>query len=178
MQHARMRASCALHLLLAFALVWPAMGIGKSDDAEQPVHVEADTAELNERTGTGIYRGNVRITQGSMTLTADEVTFIAPDRELRKVIARSQGGKATFRRLTDGGDELFAEARRMEYEPDKERIILLGDAVLRTSANRVGAERIVYQLDRQVVDADDPQGKGRVKMTLMPEEQGELPEGQ
>jgi lipopolysaccharide export system protein LptA len=165
-------------VLLAAALTSPDLSSAKSGDAQRPLHVEADTAELDETTNVGIYRGNVRITQGSMVLTADEVTVIAPDRELQKLIAQSAGsdGKSTFRQLTDAGDEITARARRMEYEPAQSQITLLGDAVLHRSANRFAAERIVYDIDRQLVEADDPQGKERIEMTLVPENR-DAPEG-
>lgn len=168
-----MRPEPALKIiLLALIIGLPALSLGKSDDSGQPIHVEADAAELNETTGVGVYRGNVRITQGSMVLTADEVTVIAPDRDLQKVIARSggPGEKSTFRQLTDAGEEITAEARRMEYEPDGNQIILLHDVVLRRAANRFTAERIVYHIDRQIVDAGDPRGEARVEMTLVPED--------
>lgn len=164
-------------ILFVAALVLPVPGFGRSDDAKQPIHVEADSAELNEASGVGVYRGDVRITQGSMVLTADEVTIIAPGRELQKLIATSddQDEKARFRQLTDTGDELTARSRRMEYEPGKKQITLLTDAVLRNAGNRFAAERIVYHIDRQVVDADGGDGGERVKMTLVPEDDAAQP---
>jgi lipopolysaccharide export system protein LptA len=162
---------CLSRVLLAGTLVLPMPGLGKSSDAEQPVHVEADSAELNQTTGVGIYRGDVRITQGSMVLTADVVTVIAPGEDLQKLIA--EGDRASFRQLTDAGDEITAYAQHMEYAPDKNRITLLNNAVLRRATDRFKAERIVYHIDRQIVDAGDPQGQGRVKMTLVPEDDGE-----
>jgi lipopolysaccharide export system protein LptA len=166
-------------VLLALAAGLPVSSAGRSGDSEQPIHVEADAAELNETTGVGVYRGNVRITQGSMLLTADEVTVVARDRDLQKIIARSDDpdGKSTFRQLTDAGEEITAEAERMEYEPDENRIILLHEAVLRRAANRFAAERIVYHIDRQVVDAGDPRGEARVEMTLVPKDAEQAAEG-
>lgn len=150
---------------------------GKTGDRKQPINVSADSAELNEVSGVGVYRGDVRITQGSMVLTADEVTIIAPGRELQKLIAESddQGEKARFRQITDAGNELTARSRRMEYEPDKNQITLLTDAVLRNGGNRFAAERIVYHIDRQVVDAEGGHGSERVKMTLVPQDDDEPP---
>lgn len=166
-------------------LVLPILGLAKTGDAEQPVHVEADAAQLNQVTGVGIYRGQVRITQGSMVLTADKVTIIAPGRNLQKVIAHSHNqdddprndnsNKSTFRQLTNTGELLTAESRHIDYEPNENRIILLGEAVLRRPPDRFAAERIVYHIDTQVVDAGGRQGGGRVNMTLVPEDRGAEP---
>lgn len=167
-------------ILLAAMLTLPALSMTEPDDAVQPVHVEADTAELNQTTGVGVYRGDVRVTQGTMVLIADQVTVIAPGWELQKLVAQSatQGGRATFRKLTDVGDEIIAHAHRIEYEPDKGRIMLLGNAALQRAADRFSAERIVYYINRQIVDAGDPHGEGRVEMTLVPEEGAESADAQ
>lgn len=170
------RSVARLGLMLALAM--PMLSIAQQANTELPLEIEADRAELNETTGVGVYRGDVRITQGSMVLTADTVTVIAPGRRLQKIIA--EGDKSTFRQ-TDAGegapgeddpgeDDLWAEALRMEYEPGKNRITLLGKAFLRRAKNDFAAERIVYNIRRRVVDADDPDGDGRVEMTLVPED--------
>jgi lipopolysaccharide export system protein LptA len=160
-----------MYALLVGALLLPVSVFAKSGNAEQLVHVEADSAQLNDKTGIGVYLGDVRITQGNMVLTADKVTVIAPGRDLLKLIAHSNNKDAmsTFRQLTDSGEEITAEARHMVYEPDRHLIILLGDAVLLRGPNRFAAQRIVYHIVRQVTDAGALQGKGRVKMTLVPE---------
>lgn len=177
------RKVARLGLMLALAM--PMSSIAQQPNTELPLEIEADRAELNETTGVGVYRGDVRITQGSMVLTADTVTVIAPGRRLQKIIA--EGDKSTFRQTGAGeaapgeggpGEDdpehnLWAEAMRMEYEPGKNRITLLGNAFLRRLKNNFAAERIVYDIRRRVVDADDPAGDGRVEMTLVPENKGD-----
>ncbi|MBA2410940.1 MAG: lipopolysaccharide transport periplasmic protein LptA [Gammaproteobacteria bacterium] len=178
----------AVRLAFMLMLAMPPLSLAQQNDSELPLEIEADRAELNEVTGIGIYRGDVRVTQGGMVLNAATVTVIAPGRRLQKIIA--QGDKSTFRQTVSGGnapnkdkpgedepgesgpgeDVLWAEALRMEYEPHKHRITLLGDAFLRRAKNDFAAERIVYDIRRRVVDADDPKHTGRVKMTLVPED--------
>src|SRR5680860_762243 len=177
------RNTARLALMLMLVLAMPQLSLAQQNDAELPLEIEADRAELDELTGVGIYRGDVRVTQGSMVLNADTVTVITASRRLQKIIA--EGDKSTFRQTfagdnapadddsgenEPGEDTLWAEASRMEYEPDKHRITLLGDAFLRRAKNDFAAERIVYDIRRRVVDADDPDGAGRVQMTLVPED--------
>lgn len=173
----RLRVKMA-YLLAAGALTAPISMFAKSGDTDKPVHVKADSAQLNDKSGIGVYRGDVRITQGSMVLTADQVTAIAPVRDLRKLIANSgdKGALGTFRQLTDSGEEITAEARHMVYEPAKHLIILVGDAVLLRGPNRFRAQHIVYHIVRQVVDAGGTRRrKGRVEMTLVPESRDRKP---
>ncbi len=164
----------ALCSLLILTLILPTSGLAKSGDRKQPIHVIADRADLNQASGIGVYRGNVRITQGSMVLTAEKVIVIAPERELQKLIAASddQGSRAKFRQLANDGREITARAMRMEYEPNRARITLFDNAVLDNAGNRFAADRIVYHVDRQVVDAGGGKSGGRVKMTLVPQNEG------
>ena len=53
----------ALLLLLA-----PLPGLGLDSDRDEPIHIEADRAMLDEKEGTSIYEGNVQLRQGSLRL--------------------------------------------------------------------------------------------------------------
>ncbi|MGA4817094.1 LptA/OstA family protein [Pseudomonas aeruginosa] len=51
-------------------------------DREQPIRVQADSAELDDKQGVAVYRGDVVVTQGSTKLTGNTVT-LKQDRERR-----------------------------------------------------------------------------------------------
>jgi lipopolysaccharide export system protein LptA len=76
-----------------------------------PIHIEADSALLDDQRGTSVYRGNVRITQGQTVITADQVTVHAPGRVVEHLVA--EGDLARLRTLSEEGREMHAEARRM-----------------------------------------------------------------
>lgn len=44
-------------------------------DREQPIRIQADSAELDDKQGVAVYRGDVVITQGTMKVTGDTVTI-------------------------------------------------------------------------------------------------------
>src|SRR5690554_7405256 len=44
-------------------------------DSQQPIHVKADSAEMDDKRGVAIYRGDVIITQGTLKITGDTVTI-------------------------------------------------------------------------------------------------------
>lgn len=44
-------------------------------DREQPIRVQADSAELDDKQGVAVYRGDVVVTQGSTKLTGNTVTL-------------------------------------------------------------------------------------------------------
>lgn len=140
--------------------------IKQSNNNEQPLHVEADTAEFDDKTGISVYRGKVRVTQGNMLLTGDHVTVVAPHRRLEKIISR--GEPSTFHQTTSDGEPLDAQAEYMEYNAKIKKITLLKKASLHQGKNSFSSERIEYQILTKVVDAGDPKGGDRVQMTISP----------
>ena len=61
-------------LLLFLPLLLPMAAWGLSDDRNQPMHIEADRASLNEKTGISTYEGNVHVQQGTLNLRGDRMT--------------------------------------------------------------------------------------------------------
>lgn len=147
-------------------VILPTSSFGLADDAQQPIQVEADTAEFDDKTGISVYRGKVRVIQGSMVLRGDHVTVVAPDRRLKKIT--SKGKPSTFHQLTDEGESIDAEAEYMEYNTTINKIILLKKATLLQGKNSFSSERIEYNILTKIVDAGDPKSGDRVKMTIMP----------
>ena len=153
--------------IIAKLIVTPMEAHGLSGDADQPLHIEADSAEANDITGVIVYRGEVRVTQGSMILTGDVVTVVAPDRLLKKITA--EGDLSTFQQLTDDGKQIDAEAEYMEYDAPANKLMLLRKARMQQGQNSFASERIEYYVDTKVVDAGDPENGNRVRMTIIPE---------
>ena len=86
-----------------------------TSDENQPIQIEADTAELDDLNHVSIYRGDVIATQGSIRMTGDILTVhFTDDNDMEILII--EGQPATYRQLpenTDTYDE--AKAVKMEY---------------------------------------------------------------
>jgi lipopolysaccharide export system protein LptA len=86
------------------------------------------------------------------------------------------GTPATYRQRPDGKDEdMRAEALRMEYHAEPERVILLEKAVAWQGENSFRSDRIVYQVRQDRVEAGATEGGQRVHIILQPRPK---PEGQ
>lgn len=136
------RASRRLVAAVLLASVAPAHAL--STDSEKPISILADQAEHNDATRITIYRGNVVIDQGSLHITGDTVTinFDAQD-EVTKITAI--GVPAHFRQLPDGDtNHRKAWAKQMEYFPEQDLIMLMGEALYEKDGSRVQADRLVY----------------------------------
>ena len=158
----------AIALVLASAFsAWPFPAAGLSSDRDQPMYIEADRADINDKKGISIYTGNVKVTQGTFELLADKLTVYIEKDQLQKAIAIGQ--PAHYRQRPDGKDEdIEAQALRMEYYASPERIILLERAQASQAGDVFRSEKIVYDIEKNVVNAGTGSGNDRVRITLQP----------
>lgn len=140
-------------------------------DMEQPIHLSADRAEIDEMTDISRYEGNVRITQGTLRISADTVHVIAPERSVRTV--KAWGQRATFEQVLDDGREVHAEAEKMTYDANTHIILLEGDAWLTQGRNEFASARIEYDLGKERVIAGAPTEGDRVDIIFHPEKKPE-----
>lgn len=164
-------------LLLVIALFSNVQCWALSTDKDQPIEIEADTAELDDQKGITIYRGNVVVVQGSIRMTGDTMTvYYNKDKDLDTVIM--EGVPATYRQLPDDSkvyDE--AEALRMEYYETKSLIVLIDQAVVKQEGLRFSGSRIDYDTLNSKIKAKGEtseskpgESSGRVKITIQPKD--------
>lgn len=170
MRDTRIRPRPAIAMALIVVLICGGGSAAAQD--EEPIHIEADSIELDEASATSRYLGNVVVVQGSMRIEADEVEMLhRPDRRPEHVTA--WGNPAKYRQTVEGephGNR--AEARRMEYAVDRDEITLIDEAVLYQGNDRFSSDRIVYdRANARVKAGGSARGSERVKITITPESQ-------
>lgn len=156
-------------LCLIAALCAGAPAAALEGDEKQPLYIEADAAELDDRQSISLYLGNVEVQQGSMRIFADEMmVHHDADRQPRKIIAL--GNPVRYRQmLDDDPEEVRGRALRMEYEAEREEITLIDEAVLTQGEDRFASDRIVYnRRTERVVAGSSAQGRERVKIKIEP----------
>ena len=136
----------------------------RSDDSEQPLHITADAAELNDKTGISIYRGNVRMVQGTTIITGDTVTIFMLERKVSKMI--SLGELASYQETADDGDILFSEAEEMHFYKLEDRVELFRRGKITENDSVFHSEHIIYYLDEGLIDAGTK--TDRVEIMIMP----------
>ena len=154
----------------ALALLWALSGAapGLSSDKDQPLDLEADSAEIDEAKAQSTYIGNVVATQGSMRLESDRLTIFHPDSKPQRLEA--VGNPVRFQQLPDNSNELVrARAQRMDYRFDSEELLLTGDAFVVQGKDTFKSDRITYDRVKSVVKGGAAaQGKQRVRITVDP----------
>ena len=137
-----------------------------AEDADQPIHIRADAAEIDEARGLATYRGNVRMDQGTLRVTAEVMTIEIADEQVVKITA--EGDRAHYQqRLERDRSDVSADARTIVYYTQEERVELIGAAQLSQDGNEFSGETIRYDMRAGKVDAKSSTDGG-VRMILQP----------
>ncbi len=148
----------AFAFALALGCALPAQA--QRDDKSQPVNFTADHGEVNYQTKVGDLSGNVVITQGTMTIRADKITF--KQNADNSISATALGNPITFRQKRDGTDEYFEGfAQRAEYDGEKELLELFDRALLKRGQDEIRSNYISYNTRSEQFRAEGrPDGAG------------------
>ncbi|MBN1379070.1 MAG: lipopolysaccharide transport periplasmic protein LptA [Gammaproteobacteria bacterium] len=147
-------------------------------DSQQTIEIEADKMMLDEPGGTMQYEGNVRLTQGSIMISADKLIVTSSNRKLQRMqIVGNDKKPAMFQQKTVSGQLASGQAQRMDFDVVKSLLILSGHAELKQGSRFVRSERIEYnttsnsllagkQTDKTAGDSN----AGRVHIVITPEQ--------
>lgn len=135
------------------------------NDKNQPISVNADRSEFDERKGIQILEGNVEIDQGSLSIRAAKITLYMKKNQLSKIVG--QGQPITIHQVDNQGEAVNASSKKFTYDVPKSHLILIGNAVLEQPRQSLKGARIEYNTATQSIIADGG-GKGRVNIVIQP----------
>ncbi len=170
-----MRFVNQLPLLLSFSAALASAGAwALPSDREQPIRVQADSAELDDRKGVAVYHGDVVITQGSLKITGDTVT-ITQNKQGDIEVFTSVGKPAYYEQKPSADKDMVkAYGLTIQYFAPSERIVLIDQAKVIQEGNTFEGEKIVYDTQRQIVNAGRASGTNvtkpqpRIDMVIQP----------
>lgn len=143
-------------------------------DRDQPIRIQADSAELDDRQGVAVYRGDVIITQGTLKITGDTVTITQTASGDIDVFT-SVGNLAYYeQKPAVDKDIVKAYGKTIQYFASNERIVLIDQAKVIQEGNTFEGEKIVYDTRRQIVNAGRATGgnvstqRPRIDMVIQP----------
>lgn len=152
-------------------LISPSAAHALPTDRQEPISIEADRAQINEKTGVTIYQGSVVTQQGSMLIKADKVTIYSTDGRASKIICTGTPAHYQQQPKIDGG-LVTANADTIEYHLDKDTITLIKNASLIQEGSTLKGDHINYNVKAEFVEArGNSNNKQRVQMVLPPKPQ-------
>ncbi len=140
-------------------------------DRAQPVNIEADRVEVDDRNRTHTFEGRVVLTQGSLVIKGDKLVVIqGADGFHTGVATGGEKGLASFRQKREGTNEYVdGEAERIEYDSRNETAKLFRRAWIKAGSDEMRGDFIEYDaLTENYIAGSAPSGTGRVRAVLQP----------
>jgi lipopolysaccharide export system protein LptA len=136
-------------------------------DRDKPINFQGDTGGGNAETKNGELRGNVVVTQGTLSIHADRITFHQnPDNSLS---ATAYGNPVAFREKRDGVDEYYEGfAQRIVYDGQKRFVELFDNALLKKGSDQIRSNYISYDAATEVFKAEGRPDSGAVATGEVP----------
>lgn len=154
-----------LIIILLFASAIPLTSHAKKSDFSQPIDVQADSSEFDEKSGVQILSGNVQITQGSMRIKADRITVGIELGKLSTITGT--GSPIIFEQENEEGELVSGRCDAIEYNAKEASLTLIGNASLKQPNQELSGNRIVFDSRTQKVRADGGTN-GRVNIKIQP----------
>ncbi|MEH6551416.1 MAG: lipopolysaccharide transport periplasmic protein LptA [Pseudomonadales bacterium] len=147
------------------------------EDRNQPIVLEADRAERNEKSNMMIYEGNVELRQGSLLITADSLEIKSLDGKVSFIEAK---GSPAYLNQVPAIDKppIKAWARTIVYRVDTEVLQLQTEARVEQDGAIVESDIIDYFIKQELVKASGStknDGNSRVRVTIPPQTRTEAP---
>lgn len=164
---------CALYFILSSFLLHAATAVALPGDRDLPVNVEADRNRGSLGANEIIYMGNVRITQGALTIEGDQVTvYRSEENEIRRMVAIGETEPAWVSDLFEEGQPYtHLDGQEVIYDAEEGLISAQGEARLQQGRNLVTAHFIRFYVDTEEFESDQmaPDGStgDRVRMCLI-----------
>ena len=122
-------------------------------DNSKPINVQADSAEMDDKRGVAIYRGDVIITQGTLKITGDTVTITLTNGGDIDVFT-SVGQPAYYEQQpAENKDIVQAYGRTIQYFATNEKIVIVDQAKVIQQGSTFRGEKIIYDTKKQIVTA-------------------------
>ncbi|HPF74788.1 MAG: lipopolysaccharide transport periplasmic protein LptA [Lysobacteraceae bacterium] len=152
-------------ILLALSLL-PLAASARSSDRDKPMDVSADHTDTTlQQDGTAKLSGDVRISQGTLDVRADNALVKMASGEISHVTLT--GAPATMRQEKDDGGITTARAQRIEYDLSGDRIDLYGSVTVDEPGGSLSGEHLSYDLGSGRIEGGG-EGNGRVNLRILP----------
>ena len=134
---------------------------------DTPIQIQSDTASIEQLSRQATYEGNVVLTQGNHILHADKLT-IKQDKKGQISLMTAVGKPSTFEgKFNVSSHTVYATAKTIYYYPEKQLLVLEGDATMEHQQDKFKGPNLSYQMDKQIISGSK-QSDERPTITIHP----------
>ncbi len=139
--------------------------------SNDPIHVSAEHARLDDRNNTAVYTGNVVVTQAGSKLTGDRVVIYRDKQGVSKIEATGKPAYYHEPQTPPNNPATDAHADTITYSRPEHLLVLTTDAEVKQQGNIFRGNVIRYDTQSKVVTASsNGQNQGsRVEMIIHPQ---------
>lgn len=162
------RAGSVTLFFCALVLGFSQAALAERADRNKPIHIEADRVTLDDAKQMGVFSGDVRMTQGTLSITAEQIVVFQGKRGLERGTAT--GTPAKFRQKQDGsGGYVEGSGDRIEYNAITGIMNIFGHAHVRRGQEDARGDHITYNARNQSFQAAGaPRKHKRVQIIIGP----------
>ncbi|MFK5913270.1 MAG: lipopolysaccharide transport periplasmic protein LptA [Woeseiaceae bacterium] len=113
------------------------------------IDIKSQRLLFDEAKGISQYKGHVVMKKGTLTIKASSITVYYKNKKLSKAIII--GSPANIEQHPDNEKSAYAQANRMEYYVDEERLILKGDASVQQGERFFSGEEVEYDTRQRII---------------------------
>ncbi len=133
------------------------------DNKQQFTHISSQLFFLENLKGQATYTSDVKLTQENIQIFADKLQFI--QQENRRV-AIATGAPVSFKqKATQGRQDIFAQAMRMEFETEEKILKMYDKARLQQGDATVEGDYLYYDTRKETIGAESTESS-RVKLVI------------
>ncbi|WP_374763069.1 LptA/OstA family protein [Yunchengibacter salinarum] len=154
-RHPCLPALAALMMLMA-PITAHAQSVLKEHDTYQPLDISAERLEVKQKEGRALFEGAVKVVQGKLTLTADELTVFYENAQ--------ESDDPSIRRLDARGDVMLTSTTEKVtadwgvYDVDRRLVTMGGDVQLTRNDSVVRGKRLELDLETGLTKLDGAKG--------------------
>lgn len=164
----KLRSLLATSLLTVLCFAAPVYA--SSSDFQKPITVDARTQSMDGKNKITRFKGNVLITQGSLTIKATEVEVNAKQGEGKEIMI-ARGTPAQYSQTMDDGSKVTAQANELRYEVNQRTISMQGNAQISQNSSMVSGDSITYDMMKEqlMATSSDNSDDSRVTTVFRPQ---------
>ena len=165
-----------LKALSAVLLLAAAQAHALESDRKQPIEIEADQGELDQKNRSTTFSGNVSIKQGTLNIRAASVNVVRSDDGQQHM--KASGSPVRFGQTLDGGKgTVNGEASQVEYSSATNVVRLSGNAKVTRGGDKAEGAVITYNTRTEVYTVSGSKAAGgkagkRVSVVIQPDSMG------
>jgi lipopolysaccharide export system protein LptA len=162
------RSTSAALLLCVLACGYAQVALAERADRNKPIHITADRVMLDDAKQMGVFSGDVLMTQGTLSVSGDQIVVTQGKRGLEQGVAT--GNPAKFRQKQEGVNEYVeGSGDRIEYNAVTGIMDIYGHAHVRRGQDDVRGDHITYNArDQSFMVSGAPKRSKPVTVTIGP----------